>query len=406
MNSINNRIIYLIKKVEEGTASSEEIEELNIWYNTFDEEDSITRTWSAGYKHEIKEKLYLKISQNLRGMVPKRNAKQRYYAASLGLILLVSLVFSYAYLYRSNKPIQQSQKAIVDAKPGKEEAVLTLDDGTKIGLNNKVEGTIAQQAQTNIVQKTNGFLVYIPSANGVKKESLTNKVSTPIGGTYKIILPDGSKVWLNAASSIEFPSSFNPHQREVRTTGEVYFEIAHLTDTQTKARVPFRVITAQPNQSNHEQVIEVLGTHFNVNSYADELAIKTTLLEGSVSISTTLNALPIKSARLKPGEQSSTNQSNMITIAQNVDLNEAIAWKNGYFEFNNTSLKALMRQISRWYNIAVVYDENAKNDTFYGKIERNYTLKEVLKVLELGNVHFELTESTQGSTKATLKVLP
>ncbi|MES2417037.1 MAG: FecR domain-containing protein [Bacteroidota bacterium] len=406
MNSINNRIIYLIEKVENGTASNAEREELNTWYNAFEEEDPITPFWTDVQKNEAKENLYHKISQSLPGLTTKRKVKKSYYIVPLSLILLVGLALSYIYLDHFDTAKPEPQKVVSDVKPGKEEALLILADGTKIGLNNKAAGTIARQAQTNIIQETNGFLVYVPSSSGTRKESLINKVSTPVGGTYRIILPDGSKVWLNAASSIEFPSRFNQDKREVRTSGEVYFEVAQLKDEQTGAKIPFRVITAQPNQKNHEQVIEVLGTHFNVNSYADELAIKTTLLEGAVIVSTTVNAIPVKSARLRPGEQSLINQSNMIAIAKNVDLSEAVAWKNGYFEFNNTSLNALMRQISRWYNIAVVYDENAKNDTFYGKIERSYTLKEVLKVLELGNVHFELVESTKDNTKATLKVLP
>ena len=203
-----------------------------------------------------------------------------------------------------------------------------------------------------------------------------NTITTANGNQYQLILSDGSRVWLNAASSIRFPTSFSGYERKVEITGEAYFEVAK------NAAKPFKVDFK--NKAGEKDEIEVLGTHFNVNTYTDEPEMKTTLLEGSVKI-TAANKMQM----LAPGQQARLT-INGIELKKNVDLDQVMAWKNGYFLFDNTDIYTLMRQISRWYNIEVIYEPNVKNDVFFGEIERKAELNEVLKILEVGDLHFKL----------------
>ncbi|MDB5087420.1 MAG: FecR family protein, partial [Mucilaginibacter sp.] len=202
--------------------------------------------------------------------------------------------------------------------------------------------------------------------------NLYNTVSTPRGGHYQVILPDGSQVWLNAASSIRFPTAFTDKERKVEISGEAYFEVA-----KNKA-LPFVV---KVNSSE----VRVFGTHFNVMAYTDEAAIKTTLLEGSVQFSN-----GSASCMLKPGEQSELTKSGQVKVISGVDVDNAIAWKNNMFDFENTDIESVMRQLSRWYDVDVVYNKKV-NDRFFAEIPSSSKLSEVLKALELtGKVNFDI----------------
>jgi ferric-dicitrate binding protein FerR (iron transport regulator) len=206
----------------------------------------------------------------------------------------------------------------------------------------------------------------------ISDDIIFNTIETPKGGKFQIRLPDGSKVWLNAASSIRFPAKFAGSKRKVELRGEAYFEVAH-----DESKI-FEV-----NARN--QTVQVLGTHFNINAYEDEPSVNTTLLEGSVRISDVRTNV---SQLLKPGEQSQL--SEQIEIINLKNTNEAVAWKDGYFQFDEADIKTVMRQIERWYDVSVVYEGNLPNYRFAGEIERNLSLLQVLKVLEKTNVHFRL----------------
>jgi ferric-dicitrate binding protein FerR (iron transport regulator) len=199
-----------------------------------------------------------------------------------------------------------------------------------------------------------------------------NTITTANGNQYQLILTDGSKVWLNAASSIRFPTSFTGNERKVEITGEVYFEVAK--DPIKPFKVDFK------NKEGEINEIEVLGTHFNVNAYADEPDMKTTLLEGSVKIKAAN-----KIQMLTPGQQASIT-SGGIEVKRNVDIEHVMAWKNGYFLFDNTDIYTLMRQVSRWYNVDVKYEGRITEDGFSGKILRDVPLSKFIKVLELNDV--------------------
>lgn len=257
-----------------------------------------------------------------------------------------------------------------DVTPGGNKAVLTLSNGAKIVLDSAANGTLAQQGNARISKVNSGLLAYNLSIEK-PTEILFNTLSTPRGGQYKLILPDGTAVWLNAASTITYPTAFKGNERKVSITGEAYFEV---TKDKTK---PFYV---KVNQME----VEVLGTHFNINAYSDEKTINTTLLEGSVKIKKDNQV-----ALLKPGQQAQSN-GQVIKIVRDVNLNQVMAWKNGFFNFNNADLQLVMRQLGRWYDVEVIYEREIPKIQFMGEIERDLNLSDVLDVLKRTNVHFRI----------------
>jgi transmembrane sensor len=266
------------------------------------------------------------------------------------------------------KPEQQLNN---DVHPGGNKAILTLANGTNIILDSANDGTISQQGNTKIVKLNAGQLAY--KADGKENnEVVYNTISTPRGGTYQVILPDETKVWLNASSSLRFPTVFTGKERAVEISGEAYFEV-----TKNKL-MPFKV-------SVNDMEIQVLGTHFNVMAYNDEQTIKTTLLEGAVKVNKA-----DKTVFLNPGQQAKlTNENTDLKVINDVDTDEVVAWKNGRFQFN-ADLSTVMRQLSRWYNVEVSYTGSIPSDHFTGKISRNISLSKVLKILELSDVHFKI----------------
>lgn len=286
-------------------------------------------------------------------------------AAAAILILSISIGL---LLYTKQK--NNIQKSVVhDVKPGRNKAILTLSDGTKISLSDAVNGELATQSGIRITKTADGQIVYDASA-AKGQEIVLNTIEVPVGGQWQIKLPDGSLVFLNASSSFTYPTRFTGNERKVSLKGEAYFEIAH------NSAMPFKV-------ESQKQVVEVLGTHFNVMAYANE-PCKTTLLEGAVKISGA-NTSKI----LQPGEQALlAGQSLTVKLA---DVEEAVAWKNGYFKFNE-SLKNIMNKISRWYDVEIVYDNEVdQNMEFGGEISRYKNLSSALNIMEMtGKVHFKI----------------
>jgi ferric-dicitrate binding protein FerR (iron transport regulator) len=265
-----------------------------------------------------------------------------------------------------------------DVAPGTNKAILTLASGKQIVLDNASKGNLATEGATNIIQLNNGELAYEAGSGGSAGAVAYNTIATPKAGQYVIQLPDGSKVWLNAASSLRFPVVFTGKSRVVEMTGEAYFEIA------ANARQPFKVKTGQ-------QEIQVLGTHFNISAYADDKTVNTTLLEGSVRVTN-----GEETQYLNPGQQAQAD-NRYIALVYKPDIEEVMAWKNGIFRFNESSVEAVMKQLSRWYNVEVVYENNSRSSTqFVGTIPRNVPLSEVLHLLELtGHVQFSIENSSK-----------
>ena len=266
-------------------------------------------------------------------------------------------------------------KVPIHIMPGGNRAVLTTSEGKTIILDSVQNGTIAQQGNWKI-SKQGGLLVFKASAPSEPEKPVSyNTLSTPRGGQYQLLLADGSRVWLNAASSLRFPTSFIDSQRSVELTGEAYFEIAK------NKQKPFLV-----NVRGME--VKVLGTHFNINAYEDDNSIKTSLLEGSVKISK-----GEITSFLKPGEQAiMINNNNELQISK-ANMDEAIAWKNGLFHFEGADIIHIMNEISRWYNVQIEYSGKIQSRRFQGKISRSAQLSDVLKILELSNVKFEVVKN-------------
>jgi hypothetical protein len=258
-----------------------------------------------------------------------------------------------------------------DILPGGNKALLKLADGSMIVLDDAQNGVLAQQGITKVI-KLDGKLSYNSGQNSAH-EILYNIISTPRGGQYEISLPDGSHVWLNSASSLRFPTSFAGKERRVEITGEAYFEIAK------SKTMPFIV-------SANNAEIHVMGTHFNVMAYSEEAAIKTTLLEGSVKLISGKD-----SSLLKPGQQAQLTKVSQIRVISHIDMEEVMAWKNGMFYFGNTDLQSIMKQLCRWYDVEVEYQNKSFNSIFVGEMPRSSKLSDVLKALELaGNLHFDI----------------
>jgi len=254
-----------------------------------------------------------------------------------------------------------------DIRPGGNKAVLTLGNGTQVVLDSLEPGAVVAQGNTRVTKTGGGEISY--QAPGSRDESKTisyNTLATPAGGQYQVTLPDGTKVWLNAASSLRYPTRFQGTTRNVEVTGEAYFEVAAVSD------MPF-VVTHGAVQ------IRVLGTHFNVNAYRDREKLKVTLVEGSVKV---LDTDTREGRLVRPGEQATLDGDGHIALDRDADVEEALAWKNGLFQFTGTGIDEVMDEIARWYNVEVSYSGTITQQ-FYGKMPRSASLSDVLRMLEM-----------------------
>lgn len=368
-----------------GTASPEEIIQVNEWYYSFMDEEVVIDSDEKNIEKIIAFRIKEKLAETLKNEnFIEPTSKKRWLIPSVAAaILLIISTSIYLFLNKqSNSEIAKKQTHVNQIKndiaPGGNKAILTLANGSKIILDSATNGIISEQGNIKIQKLNNGLLAYTVNGKQIieNNEAFYNTISTPRGGQYQITLADGTKVWLNAASSIRFPVLFKGTDRKVEITGEVYFEV-----TKNKA-MPFKVKAASSE-------VEVLGTHFNVNAYSDEASIKTTLLEGLVKVSTPTLANQVPKF-LQPGQQSNINKEGKISVLENADIEETMAWKNGYFQFNSSNLKTILRQISRWYDVDVVFKENV-NVHFTGQLTRNQNVSKVFKQLSLTNeVHFKI----------------
>jgi transmembrane sensor len=357
----------LLERYISGECTSQERLLVESWYNKMAEkapELSHEPDWEMVGKR-IGADLFL----SPRSAVVK---KWRYYAAAASIILVTGLG---AYLInKSPTNGTPSVQYANDILPGSNKAMLTLANGEKIKLDSQL-GELATEDGVKIT-KSDGLVVYI-AGNGhplATNPISFNTIETPRGGQYKVNLPDGTRVWLNASSSIKYPTTFAANQRKVELQGEAYFEVAHNKNS------PFILSTKQQN-------VRVLGTHFNVSAYPDEATINTTLLEGKVAVTGEgINAI------LLPGEQSVLEaKTNQIRV-QNADLESALDWKNGDFVLKNERLEVIMRKVSRWYDVEIVYEDSApRNLTLGGWVSRSKNISAVLKIIEsTGKVHFKI----------------
>jgi len=300
------------------------------------------------------------------------------YAVAAAIILLIAGFWLFAPRKSQRTPAESPAIATVnDAPPGQFKAQLTLNDGTIMILDSNAEGKTVQQGSIAVKNK-DGKLVYEPK--GKQNEALYNTLTTGKGETYATLLSDGTKIWLNSQSSVRYPVSFTGEVRKVEITGEAYFEVSTLATTSGRKR-PFIV-----NASGLE--VEVLGTHFNVNSYNNEAAIKTTLLEGKVKVRSSASS---SQTILLPGEQAKANrQTQKLDKTKEVDVDAEVAWRYGYFQLQGADLPTFMRQLERWYDVQTIYEGKTPQHTFLGKIPRKMNLSQVLDLLQAQEIHFRI----------------
>ncbi|AOM76150.1 FecR family protein [Pedobacter steynii] len=383
---MKERIKHLLEQFEEGTLSREETDML--WELTgaeasaveegilemmelqapAEQQPSDDQDWAAVLNRIVS------VDQPLPVKMAPSFTPLRWVAAAVILITFGLGVYFYSAV-REGRPGSNPERYATDVPPGGNKAILKLADGSEISLTDAENGALVKQAGINIVKAADGQLVYHINPSKTSPEGY-NTITTPRGGQYQVNLPDGTKVWLNAASSLKFPLSFTDQKtRMVELSGEAYFEV-----TKNKHQ-PFKVISTSASIGGRTQVLEVLGTHFNVNAYADEESIRTTLLEGSVRLNHQLT--------LKPGEQSIFAHDHFHVVP--ADTEETIAWKNGYFMFANEDLQHIMRKISRWYDLEIIYQGKITDNTFIGTVSRFKEVSEVLNILELTKtVHFKI----------------
>jgi transmembrane sensor len=397
----------LIERYLNAECTLDEVEEL-FQFLQMGKSDSILlenmqRQFSSVLKEEINlpqdtsERLTLRLMNEIR--YRSINDRKKFFLRfSVGAAVFIALISAGIYLTAigSQKPKKEtvktdntSKKYKNDILPGGDKAILTLADGSEIVLDDAEKGTLTRQGNTKIIKLKSGQLAY-SQQSAVSRQQLTvqyNIIATPRGGQYQIILPDGSKVWLNAASSLRFATAFIGKERIVELTGEAYFEVESLTSPTggEQKKLPFIVHINSPLGAGGMR-IEVRGTHFNVMAYDDESALETTLLEGSVKI--------IKGSStnfLKPGEQARVDKkTDEIKTIKGADVDEAVAWKNGLFQFNSADIQTIMRQVARWYDVEINYEEKIPLPEFTGKISRNTNASAVLDMLEYAGIHFKI----------------
>lgn len=362
---------HLAEQFLKGKLSTEEERRLFEHYDALQQEEHGWDESTMGVKDEVQNGVYDKVLQE----IAEHRAPEAYrksgniflsWKAAAALIAMVSVAALFFYVKTPAEKTLEKEEApglVQDIGPGGNKAVLTLADGSQIALDSAGPEAVYHMKAV------------APSA--ANEQPAYNTISTPLSGQYQLVLADGSKVWLNAGSSIRFPIAFSQTERSVAIKGEVYFEIAK------DNKRPFRV------QSRSQQ-LEVLGTHFNVNAYDDEAEIKTTLLEGSVKVKVKGGAYG-QTAVLKPGQQARLSGSTGQMDVVKVDIEEAVSWKNGYFIFDNEEIHSVMRKISRWYGVEVVYANAQLSENFGGTISKFENVSQVLKILEAtGTIHFKI----------------
>lgn len=388
----STRIDFLIDKYFQSSCSEEELQELMEWIDASSETElgqklaGIWKNFSSDttMPEEMSDRILTNIFNHKEdeSLIEEEYHEPSFWRTTYGMAASVALIIGFSFFgwLQYNANLKRTENRIVEVKsfeqhdvlPGGDKAVLTLDDGSKVVLDNSANGSLGKQGETDIRKTQSGKVVYEGGQVAVAKP-MYNTLTTPKGGQYQVILSDGTKVWLNAASSLRFPTAFTGNERRVEMTGEVYFEVAK------NPKMPFKVIT-------QGQEVEVLGTHFNVMAFQNEKFIKTTLLEGSVKVSNNE-----KAAVLQPGQQSKVGiNSNIFRTVNDVNIEEELAWKNGYFQFNDASLEQVMRQIERWYDVDIEYVGKISNEHFTGKLPRNTNLSNVLKILSMSEVDFKI----------------
>jgi len=405
----NWRIADLVKKHLQDELTEEERGELNAWiaesdanrqfFQRFEDPAYVARELELMGMADTDTALAKTLEQL--GLQPKPAVRMvwRKYAVAAAVLLVIATTAWLLLEPTTSHDIAAVKQpaAIKDVAAGTDKAILTLADGTRIVLDSAANGQLAKQGAVQVLKKDGQLKYNRESRAAGHDESIAyNTVSTPRGGQYQLVLQDGTKVWLNAASTFKFPTSFTGKERKVELIGEGYFEVTPLTPKGGQGKIPFKVVVPPGPQNGLGAEIEVLGTHFNVMAYNDEQQLKTTLLEGKVRVSAGQDPnSPFRGAGgiLLPGQQAQLNPLGAIKIDDHADLDQAVAWKNGMQSFHDADIQTIMRQVSRWYNVDVHYEGTIPTVELTGKIPRNVSLKHLLEALEINSsLHFDLAD--------------
>lgn len=377
----------LVEKYQRGKASPAEIEFIEAYFDYFEQEDRATPAMSAADKEDLEARMLGKIETgvNEAPVIPMRARKPwRLWLAAAVLLFALAGAGIYSVL---NKPVEAPAVAVVPgqvepdvAAPAKSRAMIELANGERVYLDSAASGSLATQANVKLTKLADGSLSY----TGAGSELVYNTIVNPYGSEIvDMTFSDGSRVWLNAGSSVRFPVAFIGNERKVSMTGEAYFEIAH------NAQKPFKI-------SKGATEVTVLGTHFNVNAYDDDNDIRVTLLEGSVKVKHQATE-----KKLLPGQQAQVAKDGAINTNTNADVDAVMAWKNGKFSFSNADVREIMKQVGRWYDLEVIYQGEPGDRKFAGEIPRTSTLSEVLTLFKANKIRFDINPNQK-----TITVMP
>jgi transmembrane sensor len=390
MSETRAQLLKIIQRYLAGNATADERRFLEFYYDFLEQEENVLDQLLMDEKMLLEEEMQFRIlaagEPVPAGSRPDRKGRVRHLwpvphkISAAAAILILCVAGCYLVFHQEDRPPVVTQSPIPpDIPPGSNKAILTLADGRKINLDDAKSGELAKQAGISISKSATGELVYtITKSRNSDAGSAINKIETPKGGQYQVILPDGTHVWLNAASSLTYPTPFSGMERRVSLKGEGYFEVTR------DAKRPFKV------DVDGQTEVKVLGTNFNINAYPEEKTMNTTLLEGAVLLQS--NAL---SSMLVPGQQGQVARNgDPIVLVNQADIDQVIAWKNGFFSAHSASLEMIMRQVERWYDVNVVFKEEVQAE-FVAKLPRDLPLSKLLTLLELTKqVHFKVEGKT------------
>ncbi|WP_285008976.1 FecR family protein [Pedobacter faecalis] len=380
MKDINKQHFQdMLERYRQNTATKAEVEFLERYYKAFEEGADLINDHNESSYAFVRNEIKSTADKRIAALQSKGRVKRLWLggvAAAVAVAIAVS-VSAYFFADRSSEDLIAQVDEL--ALPGGNKATLTLANGAQVVLTEAANGEIARQAGISITKTADGKIIYTVAKAGADAEmdeataQLKNTITTPNGGEYTVVLPDGTMVKLNAASSLVFPTSFQGDERMVELSGEAYFEVAK------NRQMPFRIKSGM-------QTVEVLGTHFNISAYDNEETMKTTLAEGSVKVSS-----GSYESIIVPGQQTLVNRQVAGPVKkQTVNLDKELAWTNNQFVFEDDDIRSVMRKISRWYNIDIRYEGDLSDNTFSGGIFRSMRLSEVLKILKLQGFDFDV----------------
>ncbi|TDO24648.1 FecR family protein [Pedobacter duraquae] len=367
-----HRITELLRHSREQEMTDQDKTELDNWFHQLKGARPDLENWvaEAGSEELLAEELLTRFNQ--KRVKKHRSKKYLYYGIAASLILIFSVGLLVNKIDFNAKLPQAAVSVKNNSVPGKNRAILTLSNGTQIDLNGQSSGFVGEQSGARIYKTADGKLSYNQNVETNEKNLVYNTLTIPRGGQYQVELPDGTKVWLNSDTRLRYPTHFIGNERKVDLIGEAYFEVAH------NKKMPFKVVTMN-------QEVTVLGTHFNVKGYGDDNGIATTLLEGSVNVQ---NRVSGTARKLVPGNQSTVLKNSNAIVVENVQLEQVMAWKNGYFIFENEDIRSIMKLIGRWYDVDVDYKLD-QTSRFGGTFSKSADLNDLLKSFEaISNLKF------------------